>query len=269
MMTDIEGVAGVMNFEDWCYAGGRYNDVGKRLLTMEVNAAVEGFCSAGVESVTVIDGHGSGAIVPELLDERATFIRGPRDESKDDEFYRQYDAMAYVGQHAKAVIDFMINGVSVGEYGCGAAAAAEANIPVIFASGEEAFCREAEALTPGVLTVAVKRGLLDDDGHENCTHEEYAKAKLGAEHLSPIRARKLIHAGAQRAAEQYFADRSVFHGFKLTAPFHIVCRFRASGDFPPQSLEAFDEKSVIAAYNKSWPCWHLSKNPKPLNSAKT
>ena len=70
IMTDIEGVAGILNFEDWCVPEGRYYDKGKRLLTEEVNAAIDGFYEGGAGEVTVVDGHGSGAIDPELLDER-------------------------------------------------------------------------------------------------------------------------------------------------------------------------------------------------------
>ena len=40
--TDLEGVAGVRNFEDWASPGGRYYDLARELLTLEINAAIEG-----------------------------------------------------------------------------------------------------------------------------------------------------------------------------------------------------------------------------------
>ena len=43
IVTDLEGVAGVQNFEDWCSPGGCYYDKAKRLLTLETNAVIEGF----------------------------------------------------------------------------------------------------------------------------------------------------------------------------------------------------------------------------------
>src|SRR5690349_18544134 len=62
LLTDIEGVAGVVSFEHQTYPTGRYYDRAQRLLTAEVNAAVEGLRESGVEEILVADGHGPGAI---------------------------------------------------------------------------------------------------------------------------------------------------------------------------------------------------------------
>ena len=40
VITDLEGVNGVLNFRDWCVPEGRRNEAGCRFLTEEVNAAV-------------------------------------------------------------------------------------------------------------------------------------------------------------------------------------------------------------------------------------
>ena len=47
VITDLEGVNGVLNFRDWCVPEGRRNEAGCRFLTEEVNAAVEGFFRGG------------------------------------------------------------------------------------------------------------------------------------------------------------------------------------------------------------------------------
>lgn len=87
-----------------------------------------------------------------------------------------FTALAFVGQHAKAgapcshithtqwfnYIDLTINGISIGEYGQLALCAMELGVPTIFACGEKALAEEAEKLTPGVVTVVVKRGILPD-----------------------------------------------------------------------------------------------------------
>ena len=70
VMTDLEGVAGVQNFNDWCLPESRYYDLAKELLTREVNAAVEGFIVGGATHTRVADGHGAGAINLLLLDPR-------------------------------------------------------------------------------------------------------------------------------------------------------------------------------------------------------
>ena len=41
ILTDIEGVAGVADFEDYSYPTGRFYPQSRHLLTLEVNAAVE------------------------------------------------------------------------------------------------------------------------------------------------------------------------------------------------------------------------------------
>ena len=126
IMTDMEGVCGVLNHDDWVAPEGRYYAEGKMLLTLEINAAVEGFYAAGAKEVYVTDGHGYGGINQLLLDKRTRLIRGFIDASclLDERF----SALAYVGQHAKAgteyahivhtgwfgVLDCTLNGLTVG-----------------------------------------------------------------------------------------------------------------------------------------------------------
>lgn len=69
IMTDMEGVCGVLNHDDWVMPSGRYYEEGKKLLTLEVNAAVEGFLSEGATQVLVVDGHGAGGLIPGSGDE--------------------------------------------------------------------------------------------------------------------------------------------------------------------------------------------------------
>ena len=79
IMTDMEGVAGVLDFEQWTSPESRYYDLGKEFLTLEVNAAIEGFARGGATEFLVADGHGHGAINPKLLDPRRSWpVTGPR-----------------------------------------------------------------------------------------------------------------------------------------------------------------------------------------------
>jgi len=47
----------------------RYYEEAKKLLTLEINAAVEGFFKAGATEIYVADGHGYGGINHLLLDQ--------------------------------------------------------------------------------------------------------------------------------------------------------------------------------------------------------
>jgi len=242
IMTDMEGVAGVMDFENWAMSHGRYYDKAKELLTMEINAAVDGFCAAGATEITVIDGHGAGGIDPWLLDERAMFSRGwgrPQSFGFGDDF----DAISWVGQHAKSgslhahlahtgshhVLEQKINGVSVGEYGRNAMIAGFYGTPAIFGSGDTAFAKEALELTPWVHTVAVKSGVTLTKGDE-CTAEEYLRHNLGATHMHPKRARALIREGAEYALRDFIGNREKYLPLKAEPPFVMEIWIRASAN---------------------------------------
>ena len=49
--TDLEGVAGVVSFEQQAFPDGKYYEQAKLLLTAELNAAVEGLLEEGVEEI--------------------------------------------------------------------------------------------------------------------------------------------------------------------------------------------------------------------------
>jgi D-amino peptidase len=259
VMTDLEGVAGVLNFEDWCGPEGRYYELAKELLTREVNAAVEGFFSGGADQVTVSDGHGNGGILPLLLDPRVELIRGwPTgwpfllDEG--------YDAVAWVGQHAKAgtpyahlahtqsfsYLDLSVNGTSIGEMGQFAMCASELGVRSIFLSGDRAACQEAEALVPGIETVSVKRGTTPGRGDE-LDSSQYGRRNTGAVHVHPERARVAIRRGAEQAIER--AANEAFGLIELVPPFERVALFRPSDDRPRTKAVDTHPSSVIALMN--------------------
>lgn len=175
IFTDIEGVAGVVSHEDHSFRTGRYYENSKRLLTGEVNAAVDGLLAEGAEEILVIDGHGPGAIAFEDLHPRALLLHGrPITRQQMIEPIRDYDVLALVGQHARAGVregnqnhtmdsrgvDFMkLNGRLIGETAMLALSAGAWGVPLIFLSGDAAACEEAQMDVPGIATVAVKRGL--------------------------------------------------------------------------------------------------------------
>lgn len=241
LCTDLEAVAGVLDSENWCIEGSRYYEEARHLLMGEINAAVAGFFDGGASEVTVLSGHGDQAMIPEELDERATMQRGYYPGTWPLRIDRGYDAFALIGQHAKAgtpyghlthtgnmgVIDRRINGLSIGEYGQGALCAKEVGIPTIFASGDAAMCDEAEALTPGVVTVAVMFGLDPDDGCREMTKEEYRRAKTSVVTLAPKAARKKIYAGAKEAVERLLSSPESFtYADNLQPPYVLETEYR-------------------------------------------
>jgi D-amino peptidase len=263
LMTDLEGVAGVLNAQEWTGPSQRYYDLARELLTLEVNAAVDGFFAGGATEILVADGHGPGALDVPRLDERVQFLRGwgagPYPLCLD----KSFDAIAWVGQHAKAgtefghmahtqgfaYLDLMVNGVSIGEFGQMALCASELGVRAIFGSGDEAFTKEAQALVPGIETAAVKWGVKPGSGDE-LTADQYARFTASARHLHPVRARRLIRAGALRAIQR--AREEPFGLLPLTPPFERVIKMRPTEAKPYKTISRVTHPtSVIAMMNMS------------------
>ncbi|MEW6357391.1 MAG: M55 family metallopeptidase [Planctomycetota bacterium] len=256
IMTDLEGVAGVIDSENWCHREGRYYELAKEFLTYEVNAAVDGFFQGGAKEILVADGHGPGALNPNLLDSRVELMRG-WGKGWPFNLDEGWDAIAWVGQHAKARTEFAhlahtqgmnylnlaVNGVAIGEFGQLALCASQLGVRVIFGSGDLAFTKEVQALTPGVETVAVKRGTSPGAG-DDLDAEAYRKKNAPAIHKQPKRAREMIRDGAVRAMAR--ARQEDFGIIPLKPPYRRVAVFRQSADQPRTYAVETHPKDVIA-----------------------
>jgi len=179
IMTDLEGVAGIDSWAQ-CYPDHRDDPAYRqalRHLTEEVNAAVAGAFDGGASQVFVVDGHGynnNQGFIKELLDPRARKVhfdrRNPlRLEALDESI----TCVAIIGQHAmagtingfldhtqnpKVVCRYLINGQEHGELSQFAFYAGAMNIPLVYASGDQALCEEARRIIPGIATTPTKRG---------------------------------------------------------------------------------------------------------------
>jgi len=201
--TDVEGVAGVVTFTAQAYPDGKYYEAAKKLLTAEVNAAVEGMLEAGVDDILVMDGHGCGGVSFEDLHPEAKLLHGRPLATREvrNEVVKGYDVSIMIGQHAMAggatanlnhtqssqsIDSYTLNGKPVGEIAQFALYQGGLGLPMIFLSGDEAACREVEELIPGVTAVSVKQGL----------------GRNSAVSLSAAKARERIREGARLAIER-------------------------------------------------------------------
>lgn len=223
IMTDLEGVAGVTSFEDHAESTGRYYERACRLLTAEVNAAVEAAVACKVTDIVVCDGHGAGGIWYEDLHPAARLIHGrPITLSALLGTIPDTDAVAIMGQHAMAgvadsnmnhtqsssMVDYYkLNGVLIGETAQIALYAGSFDKPVIFFSGEQAACREMNDLVPQAVAVSVKQGL-----------GRGAAISLSAQH-----ARQRIHDGMTQAIEQHRTNPVL--PYKVPGPYVLEKRF--------------------------------------------
>lgn len=203
IMTDLEGVAGVQRWSQTREPGPE-KEQAVRLLTCEVNAAVDGILDAApAAQVVVWDGHGNGGLDVERLHPGAFFI--PRGPISPPYFLDEgFDALYFVGQHAMAgtpdaplshtyssrtIEYYKLNGTLMGEFGCRAALAGSLGVPTVFISGDDKAVDEARALVPGIYGAVVKEG----------------RGIEMAIHLSPQQARDLIRQTASEAT-RHWAD---------------------------------------------------------------
>lgn len=101
--ADMEGVGGVSTWDVQADSKGREYEKFRRLMTLEVNAAIAGAAEAGAGDIIVGDSHGDGQNIDiELLDKRARLIRAwPRPLEMMQGVDSQCDAAVFVGYHAR------------------------------------------------------------------------------------------------------------------------------------------------------------------------
>lgn len=175
IFCDMEGISGILAKSQVTHDHPRYAE-GQRCLMGDLNACIQGCFAGGAEKVTVQDIHSTCRnIVWDELDERAACIAGPTSRFQGIE---EFDGLILLGYHAMAGTpnailahtsshdwkSFWMNGEKAGEFAFEAARAGEHGVPVIMASGDDKFCREAKALISGVVAVEVKIGAAFEAG---------------------------------------------------------------------------------------------------------
>ncbi|MCK5844190.1 MAG: M55 family metallopeptidase [Victivallales bacterium] len=222
--TDLEGVAGVVSFENQAYADAKYYEQAKKLLTAEINAAVDGLVEAGAEEILVVDGHGPGAVSFEDLHPKAKLLHGrpfpPLDVKRA--INKEFDVCMMLGQHAMAgtklgtlnhtqassSIDYYkLNGELIGEIAQFALEKGALGLPMIFLSGDDAACEEATTLIPEITTASVKRGV----------------GRNSAISVSAVEAHRLIREGVVAAVQKH--NETPLQPLSIPGPYVLDKRF--------------------------------------------
>jgi len=217
MITDMEGVAGIYDSDLQVepFQSPRWEE-SRKLLTGEVNAAVEGLLAGGAIDVVVWDGHDSGRSLSVLdIHPKARLLTG-RPISRTLELDPSYCAVVFIGQHAMAgaekgilshsydshgVQNMWVNGKPTGEIGGRVLLAGAMNIPVIMLSGDTAACKELHDLVAEAECAEVKSGVSRTAGYM----------------LSHPAACALIREKAQRAMQRL----AEFKPYKIQGPVEL------------------------------------------------
>ena len=173
IMTDLEGTAGVVDFETQTYPEGKYFEKAKELLTEEVNAACEGLSEEGVDEILIVDGHGPGGILPEKIHPKAKLLHG-RPVPIYWEIDKNWDGLFLLAHHSmngtengnlnhtfssKNIVRMVLNGEEIGEIGMHIYLAGHFGIPALLISGDLAACNEAERYVKNIEKAVVKWGI--------------------------------------------------------------------------------------------------------------
>jgi D-amino peptidase len=220
LSTDFEGTSGIVAWEQIIEGHAEYEQ-GRRLLTNEVNAVINGALEAGATEFVVNDSHHyMRNLHPQDLQGNATLITGKHKplymmEGLDNSF----DGVCFVSYHGSigaehavlshtynpgAIWEVRLDGEVVGESGINALVAAHYGVPVIFVSGDEVTAREAERVAPDAEKVVVKQSL----------------GRFAAAHLHPTVACNLLETGAARAVRNL--DRMRPPQFKTPAALEVT-----------------------------------------------
>jgi len=244
MITDLEGVDGIFSAELQCipFQSPRFEE-SKKLLTGEINAAVDGLLEGGATEVVVWDGHDGSRTLSALdIHPRARLLMGTP-VSSTLELDSSYSAVVFIGQHAMAgaekgvlshsyssegIQDIWVNNKPVGEIGARVMLAGAFGIPVTMLSGDTAACKEIHQLVPQAECAEVKSGV----------------SRTAAFSLSHPAACSLIREKARRAMVRL----AEFKAYTLAGPVEVKVQFTPKGTQtfePAAGAEQLDERTWV------------------------
>lgn len=223
--VDMEGIGGIGTGAMTSTGGKDYN-LGRQLLTAEVNTVVDAvFAHTPDAEILVNDSHGDHQnALHTQLDPRVTYIQGSiKPLGMVQGLDGSFDGAIFIGYHAKAgdpdgflahtgsgsVKGLWLNDVEVGEGGMNAAFAGWHGVPVLLVSGDSAATAELSTLL-GAETVTTK------------TAETPASARL----IHPERVREMLRARTSTSLDR-LADGG-FTAWDAGSPVRIRMRFAST-----------------------------------------
>ncbi|MCD6510384.1 MAG: M55 family metallopeptidase [Thermoprotei archaeon] len=173
--VDMEGISGIASIHQ-LGPGKREYERGRKLMTLEVKAAIEGAKDFGVDMIVVNDAHGSmtNLLLEELPDYVNVIYGFPKPLSMVSLMDEGFDAAFFIGYHSRKGIPYSIwdhtlsgvmiqririNDEEVSEFWLNAAVAGRFGIPVALVTGDDKLVAHAKELIPQIEVVETKKGL--------------------------------------------------------------------------------------------------------------
>lgn len=261
LSVDMEGISGVATNVQ-LQKESEYQRF-RRLMTADVNAAVEGAFRGGATDILVADGHGNMSnVLIEDLDPRVRLVSGNNRvmcqlEGLDESF----DGILFVGHHGReggsgravinhtliggAIWQLKVNGQIVGETELNTMVAGSLGVPPLLITGDDAYVEEVRKTLPDISAAVVKRGI----------------DRFSAELLPPAKAHELITEaaetgvrGASSAKPLPVSGPATFEiEFKSTSQAHMTTTIPIVEQTGPKSIR-FTCKDMVTAYKLFWAC---------------
>lgn len=222
--VDMDGTGGTVHGADVGSDDPDYQ-MFRRVLTDEVNAAIEGALRAGAGEILVEEHHGARDFRNVILDQlhpQARLIRGwPRPRGGVTGLDASFDAAMFLGYHARAgtpravlahtffpqaVADVRINGRSVGEGEFNAVVAGAMGVPVVLVAGDDVVVEQMREFLGTVEGVVVKEAL----------------SKTAAIVLPPSVSASRIREAAERALRRL----DEFKPVKMALPYQVEFHYK-------------------------------------------
>lgn len=203
---DMEGVAGIVDWDQCRVGSGAPYALGRALLQDEVNAAIDGALEGGATEVVLNDSHGRMSnLDPRAISGGARYIAGRHKplhmmEGLDDRF----DAIFFVAYHGaisgrasvlshsynpEVYTAARLNGELVGESGINALVAQHHGVPIVLVTGDVATQEDTRPFAPEAERVVTKESI----------------TRFCADNLHPAESCRQIRLGARTAMQRVAA----------------------------------------------------------------
>ncbi|WP_188454279.1 M55 family metallopeptidase [Virgibacillus oceani] len=259
--ADMEGISGVATNQQ-LKTPSEYQRF-RKLMTADVNAAIDGAINGGATEVVVADGHGNMSnILIEDLDTRARLVSGSNRvmcqlEGLDDSFA----GIMFVGHHGReggsdltvishtlagvCVNEMKVNGKIVGETELNAYVAGAFGVPPLFISGDDAYIKEVKETLPNVESAITKR----------------AVDRFAAELIHPETAQDAIRQKSEAAVQKVKEQKPVTLNGPITFELEFKGPQQAKMTTTLPTVELISPKKIrftcndmVEAYKHMWAC---------------
>ncbi len=259
--VDMEGITGVAVGKHVQPMEKEYERF-RRLMTKDVNAAIEGALAAGATDIVVSDGHGpmTNVLVEELHSVARLMSGSNKILAQLEGIDKGFDAAFFVGYHqregggdgllshtliGRIIYEVRVNGEPVDEAAINAGLAGAFGVPVALVTGDSAVCADAQRRLPDVVVAPVKEAIDQWTGLS----------------LTPEKAHALIRERAKQAIEAVRAGRVQRYrvptpvtfevDFKRTAPARMATLFPSVQRRGPRTIAITDD-DYVRAFKQFW-----------------